>query len=180
MNKKINDSPVLLADDDQNDKALFQFAAADARWGNRIIDFSDGDQLIEFLRHSRGHRPALIILDVKMPNIGGFEALNWLKRQRDLDLIPVVVMSNSGLEADVSKAAALGAAEYRMKPTRYSDLVHVAEDLRKKWLDRVPPHEQWDSGCEQVMTALVPHEFEAAKEKSLTRENKKYGVKRGL
>jgi CheY-like chemotaxis protein len=153
--RKIRERPVLFADDDDNDRSLFRFATAAAKWANRIIEFSDGEQLIEYLKHSRAKLPALIVVDNRMANIGGFGVLSWLRTQRDLAVVPAVVISNSSQDTDVAAAAALGAAEYRVKPTKYSDLVHLAEDLRQKWLDSTSRREQGEHGFERSGVTLA-------------------------
>jgi two-component system response regulator len=130
---------VLFADDDPDDRQLFTFSVQDAQWQNPVIEFEDGEPLIEYLKRLDGELPALVVLDIKMTKIGGLDVLRWMRTRRELDTLPTVILSSSNLERDIREAMSLGVVEYRMKPTKYADLVRLAKDFRQRWLERPAP-----------------------------------------
>src|SRR5262249_37244239 len=79
--------------------------------------------------------PNVILLDLKMPRINGFEFLEWLRSKSpdDLRLTPVLVMTASGLEEDIHRAYALGANSYIVKPTDWNLFKRLIADLGIYW-----------------------------------------------
>jgi DNA-binding response OmpR family regulator len=101
---------VLLAEDDR-----FLRRAGEARLrqnGFEVVAAVDGE---EALRLARTERPDIILLDLIMPKIQGFEVLKMLKQDDATKGIPVIVLSNLGQEQDVQRAMELGAAAYFIK-----------------------------------------------------------------
>jgi DNA-binding response OmpR family regulator len=101
---------VLLAEDDR-----FLRRAAEARLrrhGLEVLTAVDGE---EALRVARAERLDLILLDVVMPKLEGFEVLKLLKEDEATASIPVIVLSNLGQERDVAQAKALGAVAFLVK-----------------------------------------------------------------
>jgi DNA-binding response OmpR family regulator len=101
---------ILLAEDDR-----FLRRAAEARLrqqGFEVLTATDGE---EALRVARAERPDLVLLDVVMPRLQGFDVLKALKRDAVTARIPVIVLSNLGQERDVEQAIALGAEAYLVK-----------------------------------------------------------------
>ena len=132
---------VLLADDDSNDIFFLRRAFQRAGFANAVLDVPDGEKAIEYLRgeshfsdRARFPVPTLLILDLKMPKINGFEVLEWLKTREDLRELKVVVLSSSGLPADQQKAKALGAHDYRVKPADLEDMVNMIKEVAARWL----------------------------------------------
>jgi two-component system, OmpR family, alkaline phosphatase synthesis response regulator PhoP len=101
---------ILLAEDDR-----FLRRAAEARLrqqGFEVLTATDGE---EALRVARAEHPDLVLLDVVMPQLQGFDVLKALKRDTITSRIPVIVLSNLGQEHDVEQAIALGAEAYLVK-----------------------------------------------------------------
>jgi len=101
---------VLLAEDDR-----FLRRAAEARLrrhGLEVLTAVDGE---EALRIARAERLDLVLLDVVMPKLEGFEVLKLLKEDKATASIPVIVLSNLGQERDVAQAKALGAVAFLVK-----------------------------------------------------------------
>jgi len=101
---------VLLAEDDR-----FLRRAAEARLrrhGLEVLTAVDGE---EALRIARAERLDLVLLDVVMPKLEGFEVLKLLKEDEATASIPVIVLSNLGQERDVAQAKALGAVAFLVK-----------------------------------------------------------------
>lgn len=101
---------ILLAEDDR-----FLRKAAEAtlrRAGHAVLTAADGEETVD---RARAQRPDLILLDLIMPKLQGFEVLRRLKADPATAAIPVVVLSNLGQERDVQQALAAGAAAYYVK-----------------------------------------------------------------
>ena len=139
---------LLLADDDPDDRMLVEDALEEADWSVDLREVEDGDELIDYLRRrgryanpSESPRPGLILLDLKMPGRGGLQTLEEIKKTNVLRRIPVVVLTTSSAEEDITGAYDLGANSYIIKPSSFSTLVEMMQALEKYWLDVVglPP-----------------------------------------
>jgi CheY-like chemotaxis protein len=138
---------ILLAEDDPDDQLLVKraFASADLTTDLRFVN--DGEELLDYLYHRAGHseetspRPGLILLDLNMPKKDGREALREIKADPGLKHIPVIVLTTSNREEDISQSYAMGASSYIVKPVVFSDLVEVIKTLETYWFQVVelPP-----------------------------------------
>ena len=102
----------------------------------------DGAEAIDYLRgvddysdRQRFALPALILMDLKMPRVDGFEFLSWLRREPGLKLIPVVVFSSSNLPHDVKRAYELGANSFVVKVQDSTTLPETLQTLASYWLE---------------------------------------------
>lgn len=77
--------------------------------------------------------PALVLLDLNLPQMPGFEVLAWMRNHPDYARTPVVVFSSSAREDDRVKAKELGANEFVAKPSSGLKFGEVVEGLREKW-----------------------------------------------
>jgi CheY-like chemotaxis protein len=134
-------SPILVADDDENDVFLLRRAFAKAGFRHVILDVHDGEEVIKYLigtkdsaDRSRFPMPALLVLDVKMPKANGFDVLSWLKTQPELEHLPVVMLSSSSQDCDMAKARELGAQDYFVKAAQFEDLQKLAETIAARYL----------------------------------------------
>lgn len=141
--------PILLAEDDENDVFLMRRALERAGVPNPLFVVRNGQEAIDYLagkgqyaERKKFPLPGLMLLDLKMPWMDGFDVLKWLRGQRQFDRFPVVVLTSSKLQADVDQSRELGVYDYRVKPQSFDDLVRLLDDVRKCWLDeryhRVP------------------------------------------
>ena len=140
---------ILICDDDEDDRMLTQQALENAHVSNRIRFVEDGEQLLDYL-YQRGEfagetgkapRPGLILLDLNMPKMGGREALKVIKQDKTLCDIPVVVLSTSRLDEDITRSYQLGVNSFITKPVTFSGLVEAMNVLGRYWLEIVelPP-----------------------------------------
>jgi CheY-like chemotaxis protein len=140
---------ILVCDDDEDDRMLTQQALEDAHISNELRFVEDGEQLLDYL-YQRGQfsgetgkapRPGLILLDLNMPKMDGREALHRIKGDPTLVDIPVVVLTTSGLDADVIRSYRLGVNSFITKPVTFSGLVEAMNVLGRYWLEIVelPP-----------------------------------------
>src|ERR1043165_7447002 len=78
--------------------------------------------------------PTMLLLDLKMPRVNGFEVIDWIRRQPGLRRLLVVVFTSSELPEDINHAYELGANSYLVKPTEFSELEKLARTLENYWL----------------------------------------------
>jgi CheY-like chemotaxis protein len=136
-----NDAPILLAEDDENDIYLLQLAFKKAAISRPLIIARDGQEAIDYLagqaastNSGSNPAPALLLLDLKMPRVDGFEVLAWLAEHPTLQTLPIVVLSSSAFESDIKKAQQLGAHDYRVKPPQFENLLQIVQELKSRWL----------------------------------------------
>ena len=115
MNKKESSTKnkqakILLAEDDKFITRAFRDGFI--RQGLDVITSVDG---VDTLKKIKKHKPNVILLDLLMPVMDGFEVLEKLQKSKVLSKIPVIVLSNLGYQKDVEKAKDLGAKEYLLK-----------------------------------------------------------------
>src|SRR5689334_327592 len=114
---------VLLVDDSEDDLMLMNHATKLAGVDNPIVQLRDGEEAIEYLsgsgEYGNRHRypiPCLVITDLKMPKINGFDFLKWMSDKPEFASIPKIVVSSSPLQEDRERATNLGACAYFQKP----------------------------------------------------------------
>lgn len=139
---------ILHVEDDPNDALLFQHACRKAGVCFDLRAVGDGDEAIAYLRGSAtyGDRvshplPQLILLDLKMPRLSGFDVLSWLRTEGEFRTLPVIVLTSSNHESDIERAYNLGANSYLVKPVGFEALVEVAKTIHNYWatFNKVPP-----------------------------------------
>lgn len=133
---------VLLVEDEPADAHLVRFALRKNDVQAKVVHVVDGREALAYLRRegrpsATAERPDLILLDLNMPRMDGFELLTALKGDPLLRNIPVVVLSTSDVERDVLSAYRLGAAGYIAKPFSVNDLVVGLGQLSRYWLTLV-------------------------------------------
>ena len=135
---------ILMADDDDDDRVLALDAFTESHLANELRFVSDGEELLEYLRQTGRYaepgtapRPGIILLDLNMPRKDGREALEEIKADADLRLIPVVVMTTSSAEEDLLRSYDLGAASYITKPVTFEGLVKVMRAFGDYWFEIV-------------------------------------------
>lgn len=134
---------ILIADDDENDVFFVRRAIERVGLSNPFFVAHDGQEAIDYLQGNPPYDdraqyplPGLLLLDLKMPRVNGFDVLAWIARRPDLKDLYVVVLSSSCHEEDVRKAKELGADDFRTKPTDFQQLVEMIRDLQARWLQQ--------------------------------------------
>jgi CheY-like chemotaxis protein len=127
---------VFTADDDEDDRLLLRNAFDQQSPNCQLVFFTDGDELLSALTslHPSDY-PTLIILDLNMPRMSGFEVLRQIKTHPRLRLIPVVVMTTSSNEEDVALSYQAGSNSFVTKPDSYEKLLELVRITRQYWFE---------------------------------------------
>ena len=126
---------VLLVEDNADDETLLREAFRRARVGHPLDVARDGiEALARTLDVAADRRPALVLLDLKLPRLSGFEVLERLRGDARTRTLPVVVLSSSQECADIERSYASGANSYLVKPLDFSELQAMIGDVTRYWL----------------------------------------------
>lgn len=126
---------VLLVEDNPDDEALTLRAFEKSDIRNEVIVLRDGAEALAYLFPGDGApRPALILLDLNLPKVGGLEVLRRMRTEERTRLIPVVVLTSSKLDEDILDSYRSGANAYVRKPVRFSDFADAIRALGVFWL----------------------------------------------
>ncbi len=115
---------------------------------NEVRVVEDGQEALDYL-YRRGKyadpdaapRPGLILLDIKLPKVDGFEVLRRIKSDAVLKMIPVIMLTSSEQEADIVRSYLNGANSYIVKPIRFDDFIEKVRELKLYWIlvNTLPP-----------------------------------------
>ena len=137
---EIKEFTVLLVEDDINDIFLVKRAFKMAQLENPLQVVTDGEEATKYLsgegKYADRHMyplPKLIVMDIKMPRMSGFEVLEWIKHDGRLRRIPVVIVSSSDRPDDIDRAYELGANAYMVKPVNYRAVERLFESITHYW-----------------------------------------------
>ena len=124
---------ILLVEDNPNDAELTQRALRKTNLGARVVVARDGAEALEYLLGDRP-KPRVIFLDLKLPKIDGIEVLRRTRSDERVRAIPVVVLTSSQEEKDVSECYELGVNSYVVKPVEFDNFYKAIGDLATYWL----------------------------------------------
>jgi two-component system response regulator len=137
-------APILMAEDDADDRMLAEKAMRESKIANPLVTVTDGEELLEYLRHQGKYSnpedapdPCFILLDLNMPRMDGREALRIIKEDEKLKKIPVIIMTTSQSEEDILVSYNVGVNSYITKPLTFAGLVNVIRGLKDYWLEVV-------------------------------------------
>jgi CheY-like chemotaxis protein len=134
----MNQRPIVLIEDNQDDAFLMQRAFESAGVQNPVRLIADGEEAIEFMAGPEARdaikRPRLVLLDLKLPYKTGFDVLDCIRSQPELRGLPVVVLTSSNEPSDIRRALELGANAYVVKPAAFGDIAQLAVAIRDFWL----------------------------------------------
>lgn len=140
MPQSPDDRFILLAEDDDDDAELTALAFARARFANPVIRVHDGVEALDWLFARGAHAgrgdalPVVVLLDLKMPRLGGLEVLAAIRQDPRTRALPVVVLTSSDEDADRLAAYANYANSYVQKPVDYDRFVAAAQQLGLYWM----------------------------------------------
>ena len=125
--------PVWIVDDDDDDQVFIQSAFEENTPSIQVLPLTDGYQLLTRLQKAES-LPRLIILDVNMPGMSGFDTLLQLRNTPAYADLPVVLMTTSSDPDDQARGLALGANQFLTKPNTYQQLSSITQLLTRQWV----------------------------------------------
>ena len=138
MNEK---QTILLADDNEDDLMLMRFAYKKAGIHPTLHEVHDGEEAIAYLKgegiyadRDKYALPSVMLLDLKMPKINGFEVLEWVRTQPHIRRISIMILTSSMRIEDVERAFDLGANSFLVKPGTLEELTTMIQRLHD-WLE---------------------------------------------
>jgi CheY-like chemotaxis protein len=140
-------SVFLLVEDNEDHVLLFRRAFSRSHLPNPLQVVKSGEEAIAYLEGSGRYRnrdefplPALVLLDLKLPGMEGFEVLSWIRQQPPLRALRVLVLTSSDRIRDVNRAYQLGANSFLVKPLDPSDLDRLTQAINEYWIwmDKAP------------------------------------------
>lgn len=138
---------ILLVEDNPGDVMLTQEAFSEAKISNNLQVTRDGEEAIAYLKKENSYehatRPDLILLDLNLPKVNGGEVLTYIKSDKALMRIPVIVLTSSEAEKDIIKSYNLHANSYIIKPINFDQFVKAVNAIENFWFSVValPPSE---------------------------------------
>src|SRR5947208_180937 len=137
---EIKNFTVLLVEDDLNDIFLVKRAFKMAQLETPLQVVTDGWEATHYLSGQGKYAdrdthplPKLIVMDIKMPRMTGFEVLEWIKHDGFLRRIPVIIVSSSDRAQDIDRAYELGANAYMVKPVSFQAVERLFETITHYW-----------------------------------------------
>ena len=120
---------VFLADDDADDRFLFEEALLEVRNDVKVTMLNNGDQLMKCLDEKNTQHPNLIFLDLNMPLKNGMECLEEIKKNTKLKDIPVIIFSTSNQKETINQVYIKGATYYMCKPDNFEKLKNLLDKI---------------------------------------------------
>jgi len=140
MNQKLKPLSILIAEDDEDDYLLTLEALREANVENTVYWVKDGNEILEYLssrlngnKGSSKKLPSVILLDLNMPKKDGREALQEIKSNPNFRRIPVIVLTTSAADTDVTNSYDLGVNSFIQKPDRFHELVEIVRKTFNYW-----------------------------------------------
>ena len=126
--------------------------------GQQAIDYLKGEGA--FANRAQHPLPTMMLLDLKMPVLGGFEVLEWLRAQPALRLLVVVVFTSSADQEDIQRGYELGANSYLVKPSSFDKLLEIVRTLQDYWLSNNLSPDLLPPATTAVLPARVTQSFQ--------------------
>ena len=142
---------ILLVEDREDDIVLIRKSFKRAQLNNPVQVVRDGEDAIAYLagegkfsNRAEYPLPWLILLDLKMPRVDGFEVLRWIRKQTGLQSTIVIVLTSSDAIRDVNRAYQFGANSFMVKPSDFENAVVLSKLIQQYWLmhNRFPETER--------------------------------------
>ena len=127
--------PLILVSEDERDIRELIVISLLTNGLTNVIQAHNGEEAVA---QAKTHKPALILMDVRMPKMTGYEACKVLKEDTSTANIPVVFLSAKGQEAEIKLGKELGAVEYIIKPFAPDELVDRVRDILKRYGHKLP------------------------------------------
>jgi CheY-like chemotaxis protein len=129
---------ILLADYSQDDAYLIQYAFKKLGWQNEVKVVRDGGEVINYLSgaarnsdRTNSKLPDVLLLDLNLPMIDGFDVLRWIRTQPQLRDLPVIILTDCNFVEDVNRAYRLGAHSFFVKTPHFKDAIRMCLSLQQ-------------------------------------------------
>jgi CheY-like chemotaxis protein len=139
----MNTTPILLVEDSEDTVFLVRHAMQKAGITARVEVATSGEQAVEYLsgtsRYSDWHQfplPSIVLLDLKMPGLSGFDVLKWVRQQPGLKALRVVMLTSSEMPSEIKLAHDLGANIFLTKPVALERLIQIMKTFNEHWLQQ--------------------------------------------
>jgi two-component system, response regulator len=152
----VSDQPptVLLVEDNRDDEELTIRALKRSSLANPVDVARDGQEALDYLFGTESQPakrpPVLVLLDLKLPRVGGLEVLQRIRGDERTRRVPVVILTSSGEDRDVIDGYDLGANSYVRKPIRFEEFAPAIAQLGTYWLMINEPAPTADDDTEQT------------------------------
>ena len=141
IRRELKHAVILLVEDNADDALLLKDAFYEANIINPILVLENGKKAIAYLKgegiyadRKQYPLPILILLDLKLPIVSGFEVLRWVRQHPSLKRLPVLILTSSNIPEDINKAYDLGTNSYLVKPVDFDDLLQVSKYIGVYWM----------------------------------------------
>lgn len=138
----LSSKKILLVEDNTDDVLLTLRALQRADILNQVVVARDGVEALDYLTSEGQYagrdptdKPVVVLLDLKMPRMGGLEFLEKIRKINPLMFLPVVILTSSTEDRDVCESYSLGANSYIQKPVEFDRFVEAIRTLGLYWLD---------------------------------------------
>jgi CheY-like chemotaxis protein len=136
----VTQGPILLVEDNRDDVELTVMALTEAKITNPVVVARDGVEALDYLLGTGTHagrdtseQPVVVLLDIKLPLLNGIDVLKRMRADDRTRRTPVVMLTSSTEQADISKTYELGANSYVQKPVEFEGFVTAARQLGLYW-----------------------------------------------
>lgn len=137
----IENDRILLVEDDALQVQLIRQVLTASRVTNRVLSVGSGEEALDYLSGKGNYSdrvqyplPSLVLLDLKLPKISGFEVLSWIRKNPVMNRLPVVVLTGSAENGDIERAYNLGANSYLVKPFEMEDMRALVKSINAYWV----------------------------------------------
>jgi CheY-like chemotaxis protein len=130
---------ILLVEDDPNDIELILTGLSENNLANNVVAVGDGEQALDFLQCAgrfagrTDGNPAIVLLDLKLPKLDGFDVLKHIKSDERFKVVPVVILTSSREDQDIVEGYKLGANGYVVKPVDFHQFVEAIKLVGSYW-----------------------------------------------
>ena len=135
---------ILLVEDNEDDAVIVQEVFAEMRLLTLINVVRDGEEALAYLRHKAKYMvarmPDIVLLDINLPKKNGFEVLEEMKKDPQLQSLPVIILTTSQREEDITDSYAKGACSYIQKLVDLNQFKHLMMQFEHYWtgVSRIP------------------------------------------
>ena len=134
---------ILLADDSPDDVFLIRSAFKKSGFEDPLYVVSNGEEVVQYLKGEGAYRdrerfpvPHLLLLDLNMPRMNGFDVLSWIRARKEWMCLPVIVLTTSFYGPEIKRAYDLGANSFITKPPEFEQLLAGLKEVGEHWLRR--------------------------------------------